>query len=150
MLYAVLWFAAWICLASYVAQGKAEGKSDDDSKSDDKNNKQTRADSSSSKGGCDNWKYGSAAKCKLSTATTIFGVVILYVWSPNLASFSSQNVLTVIFPSLLFALTAFMSFRNVMHFRRTGTLPDAVSDPSFAAQSKAAFSSTPVQDFDEG
>lgn len=54
-----------------------------------------------------------------------------------------------IFGSLLFALTAFMSFRNVMHFRRTGTLPDAVSDPSFAAQSKAAFSSTPVQDFDE-
>lgn len=42
-----------------------------------------------------------------------------------------------------------MSFRNVMHFRRTGTLPDAVSDPSFAAQSKAAFSFTPVQDFDE-
>lgn len=83
MLYAVLWFAAWVCLASYVAQGKAEGKSDDDSKSDDKNNKQTRADSSSSKGGCDNWKYGNAAKCKLSTATTIFGVVILYVWSPQ-------------------------------------------------------------------
>lgn len=51
--------------------------------------------------------------------------------------------------SLLFALTAYMSFRNVMHFRRTGTLPDAGSDPSFAAQSKAAFSSTPVHDFDE-
>lgn len=42
-----------------------------------------------------------------------------------------------------------MSFRNVIHFRRTGTLPDAVSDPSFAAHSKAAFSSTPVHDFDE-
>lgn len=42
-----------------------------------------------------------------------------------------------------------MSFRNVMHFRRTGTLPDAVSDPTFAAQSKAAFSSNPAQDFDE-
>lgn len=51
--------------------------------------------------------------------------------------------------SVLFALTAYMSFRNVMHFRRTGTLPDAASDPSFAAQSKAAFSSTPVHDFDE-
>lgn len=51
--------------------------------------------------------------------------------------------------SLLFILTAFMSFRSVMHFRRTGTLPDTVSDPSFAAQSKAAFSSTPVHDFDE-
>lgn len=83
LLYAVLWFAAWVCLASYVAQGKAEG-SDKDSKddknkdsknSDNNNNKQTR--STESKGGCDNWKYGSAAKCKLSEATTIFGVVIL-------------------------------------------------------------------------
>lgn len=51
--------------------------------------------------------------------------------------------------SLLFVLTAFMSIRNVMHFRRTGTLPDAVSDPTFAAQSKAAFSSNPAHDFDE-
>lgn len=42
-----------------------------------------------------------------------------------------------------------MSIRNVMHFRRTGTLPDAVSDPTFAAQSKAAFSSNPAQDFED-
>lgn len=42
-----------------------------------------------------------------------------------------------------------MSFRNVRHFRRTGTLPDAVSDPTFAAQSKAAFSSNPAHDFEE-
>lgn len=42
-----------------------------------------------------------------------------------------------------------MSIRNVRHFRRTGTLPDTVSDPTFAAQSKAAFSSNPGQDFDE-
>lgn len=51
--------------------------------------------------------------------------------------------------SLLFVATAWMSFRNVMHFRRTGTLPDAVSDPTFAAQSKAAFSSNPAHDFEE-
>ena len=36
-----------------------------------------------------------------------------------------------------------------MHFRRTGTLPDAVSDPTFAAQSKAAFSSNPAHDFED-
>ena len=42
-----------------------------------------------------------------------------------------------------------MSFRSVMHFRRTGTLPDAVSDPTFAAQTKAAFSSNPAHDFEE-
>lgn len=51
--------------------------------------------------------------------------------------------------SILFAITAWMSFRNVVHFRRTGTLPDAVSDPTFAAQSKAAFSSNPAHDFEE-
>ncbi|BCR85785.1 uncharacterized protein ACHE_21243S [Aspergillus chevalieri] len=129
MLYAVLWFAAWVCVASYVAQGKAEGKDSDSDKDKDSNksNKRASDSDSSSKGGCDNWKYGSAAKCKISTATVIFGVVIF----------------------LLFVVTAFMSFRNVVHFRRTGTLPDAVSDPSFAAHSKAAFSSTPVHDFDE-
>lgn len=75
MLYAVLWFAAWVCVASYVAQGKSEGK-DSDSDKDSKSNKRA-SDSDSSKGGCDNWKYGSAAKCKISTATVIFGVVIL-------------------------------------------------------------------------
>lgn len=51
--------------------------------------------------------------------------------------------------SILFAITGWMSFRNVVHFRRTGTLPDAVSDPTFAAQSKAAFSSNPAHDFEE-
>lgn len=101
MLYAVLWFAAWICLASYVAQGKAEGKSDSDSnKNSNNNNKQTRATDSSSKGGCDNWKYGSAAKCKLSTATTIFGVVILYVSHPRLdVMLSHALALTASFPA---------------------------------------------------
>ncbi|KAJ5104783.1 hypothetical protein NUU61_002130 [Penicillium alfredii] len=125
LVYAVLWFAAWVALASYVAQGKAKGSSSNDSdknKSKDKNNK--RAGGS---GTCDDWGYGSASKCNLSTATTIIGVVIF----------------------LLFAITAYMSFRNVMHFRRTGTLPDAVSDPTFAAQSKAAFSSNPAHDFEE-
>ncbi|KAA8647697.1 uncharacterized protein ATNIH1004_006392 [Aspergillus tanneri] len=118
-LYALLWFTAWVCVASYVAQGKSEGKADDD-KDKDKNK-------DSKKGGCDNFKYGSASKCKVSTATVIMGVVIF----------------------LLFIVTAFMSFRNVMHFRRTGTLPDAVSDPTFAAQSKAAFSSNPAHEFEE-
>ncbi|RDW74474.1 uncharacterized protein DSM5745_07136 [Aspergillus mulundensis] len=109
-LYVLLWFVAWICIASYVTQGKSEGKDDSDSKD---------SDSEEKKSGCDNWKYGSASKCHVSTAT------------------------------VLFLITAWMSFRNVMHFRRTGTLPDAVSDPTFAAQSKAAFSSNPAQDFEE-
>ncbi|KAL4782119.1 hypothetical protein BJX76DRAFT_333617 [Aspergillus varians] len=117
-LFALLWFTAWVCIASYVAQGKSEGKDKDDKDEDDKDD---------NKSGCDNWKYGSSSKCNVSTATCIIGVVIF----------------------LLFVITGFLSFRNVMHFRRTGTLPDAVSDPTFAAQSKAAFSSNPAQDFEE-
>lgn len=42
-----------------------------------------------------------------------------------------------------------MSIRSVTHFRRTGTLPDTVSDPTFAAQTKDAFSSNPGNDLDE-
>ncbi|KAJ6002134.1 hypothetical protein N7522_007361, partial [Penicillium canescens] len=133
ILYTILWASAWICLASYVAQGKSKGSSDSSDKdskssSDSKSTTKRATNSdSSSKTGCDNWAYGSAAKCKLSEATTIIGVFIF----------------------ILFAITAWMSFRNVMHFRRTGTLPDAVSDPTFAAQTKAAFSSNPAHDFEE-
>lgn len=77
IVYAVFWFSAWVCLASYVAQGKALGKSTSDSDKDsDKSSKTTRADKKAASG-CDAWHYGSAAKCNLSTATTIIGVVIL-------------------------------------------------------------------------
>lgn len=73
-LYALFWFSAWVCLASYVAQGKSIGKSSDsDSSSDQDKNKRA----SSTKKGCDNWAYGSSSKCTVSTATTIIGVVIL-------------------------------------------------------------------------
>ncbi|KAL5336525.1 hypothetical protein BJX70DRAFT_372238 [Aspergillus crustosus] len=118
-LFALLWFSAWVCMASYVAQGKSEGKDADDQDNQDNQDEE--------KSGCDNWKYGNASKCNISTGTTILGVSVF----------------------LLFCGTAYMSFRNVMHFRRTGTLPDAVSDPTFAAQSKAAFSSNPAQEFEE-
>ncbi|OJJ96866.1 hypothetical protein ASPACDRAFT_81071 [Aspergillus aculeatus ATCC 16872] len=124
-LYAILWFSAWVCVASYVAQGKSEGKSDSSTDSDSKSSSKRASDST--KSGCDNWAYGNASKCKISTATVILGVIVF----------------------LLFVVTAFMSFRNVVHFRRTGTLPDAVSDPTFAAHTKAAFSSNPAHDFEE-
>ena len=42
-----------------------------------------------------------------------------------------------------------MSISNVSHFRRTGTLPDIVSDPTFDAQTKDAFSSNPRPEFDD-
>lgn len=102
LLYTIFWFSAWVCLASYVAQGKSLGKSTDDSSSKDSSSdsssssssssKNRRADvtiratstttSSSSGSGCDNWHYGSASKCKLSEAVTIIGVIILYVQFP--------------------------------------------------------------------
>jgi translocation protein SEC72 len=105
-LFVILWFSAWVAVASYVAEGKSIGAPANNNK-----NQGT---------GCDNWAYGDSTKCQLSTVTVIFGVAIF-----------------------------FFSIRNVVHFRRTGTMPDAISDPTFAAQTKAAFSSNPVQDFDE-
>ncbi|KAE8555433.1 hypothetical protein EYB25_000129 [Talaromyces marneffei] len=88
---------------------------------------EAQKDSKDPKSGCDAFAYGSASKCSVSTATVIFGVVIC----------------------LLFISTAYFSFRNVAYFRRTGTMPDAVSDPTFDAQTKAAFSSNPAHDFEE-
>jgi translocation protein SEC72 len=82
-LYTLLWFTAWICIASYVAQGKSEGKSDKDKDKD-----------SDKKTGCDNWKYGNASKCKISTATCIMGVVILCVSGSHFNEFAS--LLTVV------------------------------------------------------
>lgn len=88
ILYAIFWFSAWVCLASYVAQGKSMGKSSgsgsgsNNSGSSSSSNKFRRAgsgtsSSGSSKSGCANWGYGNEAKCNLSEATTIMGVVIL-------------------------------------------------------------------------
>ena len=43
-----------------------------------------------------------------------------------------------------------MSIGNVLHFRRTGTLPDLVAaDPTFDAQTKDAFSSNPRPEFED-
>ncbi|WEW56533.1 hypothetical protein PRK78_001979 [Emydomyces testavorans] len=73
------------------------------------------------KKGCDAFGYGSPAKCRLSTGTAVLGAFVF----------------------LLFVVTTFMSFRDVMDYRRTGMMPYDGSDPTFAAQSKAAFSSNP-------
>ncbi|KAH8702450.1 hypothetical protein BGW36DRAFT_356569 [Talaromyces proteolyticus] len=79
------------------------------------------------KSGCDAFAYGSSSKCSVSTATVIFGVMVF----------------------LLFIATSYLSFRNVIYFRRTGTMPDAVADQTFDAQTKAAFSSNTAHDFEE-
>lgn len=63
-LFVVLWFSAWVAVASYVAEGKSKGEAE-------------QKDSKDKKTGCDAFAYGSASKCKLSTATVILGVIIL-------------------------------------------------------------------------
>jgi translocation protein SEC72 len=97
----LLWLTAWAAVASYVSAGKGKGKN-------------TKAS------GCDNFGFGSPAKCKLSEATIVFGVVIM----------------------LLFGGTSYISIGAVMHYRRTGEMP-APAKPvnDFAAQTQDAFSS---------
>ncbi|OAG37715.1 hypothetical protein AYO21_08078 [Fonsecaea monophora] len=113
----IFWLSAWIAVASYVSSGKGKGKSTDkDAK------------------GCDNFKYGSPGRCKLSEAIIVFGV----------------------FEMLLFIATAIISFRAVMTFKRTGMMPQNLpasgGKNDFSAQTQDDFSSnmrTDDEDFDE-
>ncbi|KAK6373860.1 hypothetical protein LTS17_007829 [Exophiala oligosperma] len=106
----VLWLSAWAAVASYVSSGKGKGDKKDAS-------------------GCDNFKYGSPGRCKLSETIIVFGV----------------------FEMILFVATAFFSLRTVMTFKRTGMMPDNAQFPGsdfdskppndFSAQTQDAFSS---------
>ena len=69
----ILWLSAWAAVASYVSSGKGKGKN-------------------TGKSGCDNFKYGSPGRCKLSETIIVFGV----------------------FEMLLFMATALVSFRAVV------------------------------------
>ena len=106
----ILWLSAWAAVASYVSAGKGKGKN-------------------STGGGCDNFGPGSAAKCKLSEATIILGVIVM----------------------LLFGATSYFSFQSVMHYRRTGQMPTPAKPANdFAAQTQDAFSSNlRTDDFDD-
>src|SRR5271168_1884081 len=105
-----LWLTAWAAVASYVSAGKNKGTN-------------TKAS------GCDNFGLGSAAKCKLSEATIVFGVMIM----------------------LLFGGTSYISIGAVTHYRRTGEMPvPAKPANDFAAQTQDAFSSNlRTDDFDD-
>lgn len=63
----ILWFSGWVAVADYVAEGKSKGAA---AQKDVKDPKEKKS-------GCDAFAYGSASKCSVSTATVIFGVVIL-------------------------------------------------------------------------
>lgn len=103
----VLWLSAWAAVASYVSAGKGKGDKKDAS-------------------GCDNFKYGSPGRCKLSEAIIVFGVLEM----------------------LMFIATTFISFRAVMIFKRTGMMPstqggggDVGNSNEFSAHTQDAFSS---------
>ncbi|KIW71108.1 hypothetical protein PV04_03313 [Phialophora macrospora] len=109
----ILWLSAWAAVASYVSSGKGKGEKE-------------------GKSGCDNFKYGSPGRCKLSEAIIVFGV----------------------FEMLLFIATAFISFRAVMTFKRTGMMPENLPVGSsgkndFSAQTQDDFSSNMRNDDDD-
>ncbi|KAF3482485.1 uncharacterized protein GIQ15_05244 [Arthroderma uncinatum] len=84
-------------------------------------------DKNKNKSGCDVFAFGSPTKCRLSTGTTVLGVFVF----------------------IIFIATTLLSLKNVMEYRRTGTMPYDGSDPTFAAHAQAAFSSNPAHDFDD-
>ena len=102
----VLWLSAWAAVASYVTAGKGKGKNTD-------------------KSGCDNFKYGSPGRCKLSETIIVFGV----------------------FEMLLFIATAIISFRAVMTFKRTGMMPENLPAGGSGMAGKNDFSAPTQDDF---
>lgn len=92
ILFAILWFAAFVAVATWNDAGISKGDSDADS----------TTTSSSSKGTCADFGYGSATKCDISRANVGLGVII---W-------------------LLFIATSVLSVQAVLKYRRTGVLPN--------------------------
>ncbi|KAI1912127.1 hypothetical protein LOZ53_004794 [Ophidiomyces ophidiicola] len=112
---------AFMWFTAWVAIATYVGSGKAKGENDDNNKKNGRK-------GCDAFAYGSPAKCRLSTGTAVLGAFVF----------------------LLFVVTTFLSLRDVMDFRRTGMMPYDGSDPTLAAQSKAAFSSNPHEMDEEG
>ena len=84
--------------------------------------------------GCGNFKFGSPGRCKISQGIIILGVLVM----------------------LGFAATAFVSFKAVVHYKRTGEMPNpSKGHENFAKQTQDAFSSNirnddPFDDNHEG
>lgn len=100
----VFWLSAWAAMASYVGEGKGKGDNEDEDAS-----------------GCDNFKFGSPARCRISEGITAIGVIIM----------------------LAFIGTAYLSFQAVMRYRQTGEMPSPpVGNDNLAKQTQDAFSSS--------
>jgi len=96
IVFAVLWFAAFVAVAAWRGRGMGGGDGDGDGDGDDED------DNDGEKDGCDNFEFGSASKCNVAGATIGFGVIIC----------------------ALFIGTSVLSVRAVMHYKRTGVMPD--------------------------
>lgn len=96
ILFAILWFAAFIAVAVWRGRGMGGGDGGDDGDDDDGN------DDKGDKGGCANFAFGSERKCTVAGATIGFGVIIFG----------------------LFVGTAVLSGRAVMEYKRTGVMPN--------------------------
>lgn len=75
-------------------------------------------------GGCSKFSLGSNGKCKLSEGTVVLGVFIM----------------------VLFVGTTYISLRNTVHYRRTGTMPSTQKANDFESQTVDAFSSNMQKD----
>jgi translocation protein SEC72 len=97
----ILWLSAWAAVASYVTEGKGHGK-----------NEKAK--------GCDNFKFGSPARCNISQGTIFLGVILMLAFVP----------------------TTFISVKAILHFKRTGEMPDQpLGNDNLAKQTQDAFSS---------
>ena len=97
ILFALLWFAAFIAVAVWESDGVRKGTSSKNTKRKDNKPNNT----SNRSGSCSQFAFGSEAKCEVAKASVGFGVVIF----------------------LLFGVTSALSIQGVMRYRRTGVMP---------------------------
>lgn len=135
-LFAILWFAASIAVTTWVNAGIREGEKKDQEKK---------------LKGCAAFAYGPESKCKLSKVTIAMGVIILYIFDPVGIPSRMIKAGLIVWSSFLFLATCGISIRNLIHFRKHGSLPGSgprAPDP-IEDQTKYAFSSNPHDEFDE-
>lgn len=134
-LFTILWFAASIAVATWNNAGIREGEKKDGEKK---------------LKGCAAFAYGPESKCKLSKATVVMGVVILYVLI-LLDTIPKDEAEADVWSRFLFIATSIISIRGLLYFRKHGSLPGSAPrapDP-IEDQTKYAFSSNPHDEFDE-
>ncbi|KAF2766807.1 hypothetical protein EJ03DRAFT_251257, partial [Teratosphaeria nubilosa] len=69
ILFAILWFAAFVAVAAWTNYGKTHPRSSD-----------SDSGSSDSAKGCSNFAFGSRSKCQTSEATIGFAVIVFVLW----------------------------------------------------------------------